>query len=134
MKALSVRAPWWWAIIHGKPVENRDWSTKFRGRFLLHASKWWNRTEIDFDYESIRAMVRKDGLNWPDPSFSLLREAGGLIVGSVDIVDCVTKHPSAFFQGKFGFVLADPIIFSKPIPFKGALGFFDVPDDFLARN
>jgi hypothetical protein len=20
MKALSIRAPWWWAILHGKPV------------------------------------------------------------------------------------------------------------------
>ena len=39
MKALSVRAPWWWAILHGKPVENRDWHTNFRGVVLLHASK-----------------------------------------------------------------------------------------------
>ena len=42
MKALSVRAPWWWAILHGKPVENRDWQTNYRGEVLLHASKWWN--------------------------------------------------------------------------------------------
>ena len=37
MKALSVRAPWWWAILHGKPVENRDWYTRVRGRVALHA-------------------------------------------------------------------------------------------------
>jgi len=43
------------------------------------------------------------------------------------VVDCVTSHPSAFFVGKFGFVLENPITFEKPIPFKGALGFFEVP-------
>ena len=40
MKALSVRAPWWWFILNcGKDVENRTWKTDFRGRILLHASK-----------------------------------------------------------------------------------------------
>ena len=38
MKALSVRAPWWWYIIHGyKDIENREWKTQFRGRVLIHA-------------------------------------------------------------------------------------------------
>ena len=44
-KALSVRAPWAWAIMHGKPVENRDWSTGFRGVIWLHQSKHWSRRE-----------------------------------------------------------------------------------------
>jgi hypothetical protein len=57
-----------------------------------------------------------------------MREAGGCLVGTVEIVDCVLSHPSAFFVGKFGFVLRDPITLPNPIPFKGALGFFDVPD------
>jgi hypothetical protein len=30
--------------------------------------------------------------------------------------------------GEYGFVLRDPIILPKPVPFKGMLGFFDVPD------
>jgi hypothetical protein len=60
-----------------------------------------------------------------------MRAAGGCIVGSVDIVDCVRNHPSAFFVGKFGFVLRDPVILAKPVPVKGALGFFDVPDGVL---
>lgn len=49
MKALSVRAPWWWAILHGKPVENRDWYTNVRGRVLLHAGKWWEPEEVRLD-------------------------------------------------------------------------------------
>lgn len=134
MKALSVRAPWWWAILHGKPVENRDWYTGQRGRVLLHASKWWNRSEVEDDYEEIQDMARSDGLHWPEPSFTMLHNAGGCIVGSVEIIDCVTSHPSAFFVGKYGFVLHDPAIVHPPIPFKGALGFFDVPDQLIERE
>ncbi len=40
MKALSLRQPWAWAILHaGKRIENRDWGTAYRGPLLLHASK-----------------------------------------------------------------------------------------------
>jgi hypothetical protein len=60
-----------------------------------------------------------------------MRNAGGCIVGSVEIVDCVRRHPSAFFVGKYGFVLRDPVILAKPVPFKGALGFFDVPEGLI---
>jgi hypothetical protein len=60
-----------------------------------------------------------------------MKALGGNLVGTVEIVDCVKDHPSAFFVGKFGFVLRDPEFIKHPVPFKGALGFFDVPDDIL---
>ena len=50
----------------------------------------------------------------------------GGIIGSVNLADCVYQSDSPWFQGPYGFVLSDP----KPlpfIPFKGQLGFFDVP-------
>jgi len=56
-------------------------------------------------------------------------ERGG-IIGSVEIVDCVTESNSRWFMGRYGFVLRDP----KPLPFipwKGQLGFFDVPDSVI---
>jgi hypothetical protein len=128
MKALSVRAPWWWAILHGKPVENRDWSTNFRGLFWLHASKHWSRREIEDDLEDVQFMAEKDGLVLPKIDLDYMLDSAGCIVGSALITDCVTSHPSAFFVGKHGFVLENPIPLATPIPFKGALGFFDVPD------
>ena len=131
MKALSIRAPWWWAILHGKPVENRDWYTSHRGVTLLHASKHWSKREIEDDLEDIGYMAEKDGLTLPAIDLAWMHAAGGCIVGSVEIVDCVIEHPSAFFVGKFGFVLRHPVIYRKPIPYKGALGFFDVPDSLL---
>jgi hypothetical protein len=135
MKALSVRAPWWWAILHGKPVENREWFTSQRGRILLHASKFWKFDEVQDDWRDVVYMAEKDGLTLPPmgkEETSAMREAGGCIVGSVEIVDCVTAHPSAFFVGKYGFVLRNPVAIPIPVPFKGALGFFDVPDSLFA--
>jgi hypothetical protein len=39
MKALSVRQPWAWAIIHaGKDIENWTWRTHYRGEVAIHAS------------------------------------------------------------------------------------------------
>jgi hypothetical protein len=139
MKALSVRAPWWWAILHGKPVENRDWHTNFRGVVLLHASKFWKIDEVSEDWDDIKDMAARDNLALPLPVgnqaaidlTTAMRDAGGCIVGSVEIVDCVISHPSAFFVGKYGFVLRHPMIYRKPIPFKGARGFFDVPDSVV---
>ena len=139
MKALSVRPPWWWAILHGKPVENRDWYTNLRGRIYIHASKWWKPDDISDDWDDIKDMGVQDNIRLPLPVgneaardlYLAMRSAGGCIVGTVDIVDCVTVHPSAFFVGKYGFVLRDPIAFEKPIPFKGALGFFDVPEGIV---
>lgn len=37
MKALSILQPWAWLIVNGnKDIENRNWHTRFRGRFLVH--------------------------------------------------------------------------------------------------
>lgn len=133
MKALSVRAPWWWAILHGKPVENRDWATNFRGRIYLHASKFWKQSDIEDDLDDVQEMAILDSLKMPEPDLTAMRAAGGCIVGSVEITDCIrtNKINSAFFVGDYGFVLANPITFTRPIPFKGALGFFDVPDEIV---
>ena len=126
MKCLSIRQPWAYLIMHhGKDIENRTWATTTRGRILIHASKGMTRQEyedaLDFAYLECLA----SGLQCePD---ALLR---GGIIGSVEIVDCVTRSYSPWFQGPYGFVLRDPIALPF-IPFRGALGFFNVPDDVL---
>jgi len=127
MKALSVRAPWWWFILYGgKDIENRDWPTKFRGTVYLHASKWFGKQEVYDNFQDVR-----DGIN---PGFcgrsvtiGEMRGLGGHIVGTVEIVDCVKESASPWFSGSYGFVLRNPMPLANPFPFKGALGFFDVP-------
>ncbi len=129
MRALSVRAPWWWFILRGgKDIENRSWPTNFRGRVLLHCGKWWNEEEVREDLLDIERIV--GALHMPVAHPDLwLKPSLGCIVGSVEIVDCVSESKSPWFFGEFGFVLANPVALATPIPFKGALGFFEVPDD-----
>ena len=65
------------------------------------------------------------------PEFADLERGG--VIGSVEIADCVEESDSPWFFGKYGFVLRDP----KPLPFtpwKGQLGFFDVPLSALSSN
>lgn len=131
MKALSVRAPWWWAILHlGKDIENRDWPTRFRGRVLLHASRWFKLAEIHDDLETLRLIREHSNVAPVDLIITprMLRDAGGALVGSVEIVDCVSASASPWFFGKHGFVLRNPEVFARPIPYRGQLGFFEVPE------
>ena len=133
MKALSIRAPWWWYILHaGKDIENRDRPTRVRGRVLIHASKSWIQKDIALDDWDAGEMAAEAGAaNVPPPNFPEMRECGGCIVGSVEIVDCVALSCSPWFVGNYGFVLRDPVTFATPIPYKGALGFFGVPDGLV---
>lgn len=111
IKALSIKQPYPHHIFHdGKDVENRDWPTKGRGWFLIHAGK-----KDDEDRELIRQH------NMP---------LGG-IVGAARIVDCVREMDSQWFFGDYGFVLKDA--FPLPlIPCKGQLGFFQLEPEVLA--
>ena len=133
LHCLSIRQPWAWLILHGgKDIENRNWSTKVRGRVLVHAAKGMTQAEW-------RDAVQF--AHWGDPRVpqSTLQgcecdelERGG-IVGTVEIVDCVASSVSPWFVGRYGFVLRDP----RPLPFvpwKGALGFFGVPRSALAAG
>ena len=115
MKIITIRQPWAHLIARGsKNIENRTWQTLYRGPVLIHASLNINR-----------ALCRKYRLN-PD---SL--ERGG-IVGIARIVDCVSKHPSRWFFGPYGFVLQN----RRPLPFvkwKGSLGLREAPTKLLKR-
>ena len=53
-------------------------------------------------------------------------------LGSIEIVDCVKRSNSCWFVGDYGFVLRDPQALPFA-PFKGALGFFDVPNSALVE-
>jgi hypothetical protein len=132
MKGLSVRAPWWWFILHGgKDIENRDWPTRFRGTVYLHAGKWFRGEEVYRDFHFALGMMVEAGLSVSIPPgmvLSDLQKSCGCVVGRVEIVDCVSRSNSPWFFGEYGFVLRNPVAFERPITFKGALGFFEVPE------
>jgi hypothetical protein len=124
MKALSILQPWAWLIVYGyKDIENRTWQTRFRGDVLIHAGKRWGREQRD-DLEDVRAAFPMIAL--PD-SFEL-----GGIVGAARIVDCVAACDSAWFNGPYGFVLEGARPAPAFVPWKGQLGFFDIPRSAMA--
>ena len=126
MKALSIRQPWAWLIAAGyKDIENRRWSTKFRGRIYVHAA-------MRFDKNAIMAtpLSRKNFLD--ERAQSAIEDLShtwrsSAIIGEVDIVDCVTSSDSPWFTGRYGFILANPKLYDNPIPCKGKRNFFE-PD------
>ena len=110
VKALSIKQPWPHRIFHeGKDIENRDWPTKGRGWFLVHAGKTY------------------DGGKPPAVHANL--PFGG-IVGLARIVDCVTKSESEWFFGRYGLVLRDAFPIDL-VPCRGMLGFFVAPEEAL---
>lgn len=120
MRALSVRQPWAWAIIHaGKNIENRTWHNKHTiGTIAIHASKGL------LPVEDMPPRVRR-----PQPA-ELVRSA---IIGIVDVVDVVENHRSRWFHGPLGWVLKNPRALTRPIECQGALGLWAVPRSIERR-
>lgn len=122
MRAISIMPPWSWAIANGiKKVENRTWSTSYRGPLLIHASL----TYFEDNWDRIEAAA-------PGVTVPLELDAGG-IVGICDLVDVVTERPGdPFFCGPYGFVLAN----ARPLKFvewRGALGLWRPPADLVRQ-
>jgi hypothetical protein len=138
MKALSGYGEWFWLLAKGwKDVENRDWSlfryikpSELPVRIYLHASK----TPASHDeWNFISTMLIKD-----IPKFDEIHKVDwhkyrGTIIGETTIIgQCQAgefawgEKVSPWFFGKFGFWVKDGILYDKPIPYKGQLGFFEV--------
>ena len=110
-----IRQPWAWLIVNGyKDIENRVWAAKLRGPVLIHAGL----SKQDTTAEALAYIKRHYRLaNLPDTF-----ETGG-IVGIAEISDCVEHHRSQWFQGPYGWTLAN----ARRLPFKpvkGQLKFF----------
>jgi hypothetical protein len=121
VKAISIRQPWAWLIIAGKKdIENRSWSTNHRGPLAIHAG-------LGRATRSLSEIQRYFAVRIPEDEL----QRGGLI-GTIEVVDVVTKHKSKWFEGPFGWVLRDP----QPVrfvPMSGKLGFFNVDDRKLRK-
>jgi predicted transcriptional regulator len=133
MKCLSLKQPYADLLALGeKTIELRKWNTKFRGEFLIHASK-----NID-----IEACER---LNINGNEFTK-----GTIIGSAFLYDVKQynnkeefnkdrdKHfsiVSKYFEGyKYCFLIRNAKVFKKPIPYPGKLKFFEVNILLLSKQ
>ena len=124
-RALSIRQPWAYAIIHlGKDVENREWRTAHRGRLYIHAGK---TKPTKREWEIFNSVAVDAGVDTSWELFMRELRFGG-IIGSVELIDCVhieskraedkgyNESPWAF--GRYLWVFRDP----KPIKFQPVLG------------
>jgi hypothetical protein len=124
MKVIVIRQPWAWLIVHGfKDIENRSWTTLYRGTLLIQASA---NLPSKLHLEEFRLFARKRGVELPEDF-----ERGG-IVGMVQLKDCVTSSRSKWFEGPVGWVLSQPKKL-KFIPLKGRLGLFDAPQEIVQQ-
>jgi hypothetical protein len=139
MKTISLWQPWCFAITHlGKDIENRTWSTHYRGPLLLHAAK---RQPTKAECESFcqlaedivgrevltNQLARAVGPDFRGSFFDALRALPrGGIVAQVEVVDVVSNSSSAWaFDGQFHWQLEH----ARALAFKavtGQRGFFDV--------
>jgi len=106
MKALTVRQPWAELIVRGrKDVENRPWRTNHRNLLAIHAG-------LGFDPHEPKVRGELES---------------GAIIGVVDVLDCVRGSESPWgLPGQWHWILGNARRLSKPIPYRGALGLWNV--------
>ena len=136
MKAITIKQPWAWAIVHGsKRVENRTWkpSLKLIGqRFAIHAAKvddhngaFMDVTELCFLSTPLRgAYCHHSAIVGTARLVRVVDEC------DFDLGDWFNDGNEAWFSGPKGFIL-DDVIKCEPFACKGALGFWEAPAEFV---
>lgn len=127
MKCLSVHQPWADLIVSGKrTLEIRKWGTQYRGPLLIHAglrveAEECKRLSVPLGYTGfILGFVELSHIkNVSAREWSCLR-AHHLEAGS----RCYGAQTFAWF-------LRNAKRFARPIPYKGRLGLFEVPDHLM---
>ena|SRR3989344_9253354 len=117
MKALSLKQPFAELILQGKKkIELRNWNTKFRGEFFIHASKIPDKEamkKFGFDNLSLGGIVGK----------AFLKDVKKYNNKTEHKKDG-KLHLASSFWGNYGFILENPQRI-KEVPCKGALNFWD---------
>lgn len=128
MKAITICQPYAHLIClpetdpRHKRVENRTWSTSYRGPLAIHAGK--SRDWLTDEYEIPESQM-----------------VFGAVVAIADLVLCVAfsalrSHAQRFpwlpthshANGPFCWVLSNVRVLPRPVPYKGAQGLWDLPD------
>jgi hypothetical protein len=131
VKALSLTQPWASALFMDlKHYETRSWTTRYRGPLLIHAAKGFPKYARTFveDEQTI------GGRNLGELPL-------GALLGRIVLVDVVQTYPLCetlsaierlygdYSVGRFAWKFNAPILFATPVPYKGQLGLFEVPDN-----
>lgn len=150
MKALTLTQPWASLIAIGaKLVETRAWSTQYRGPIAIHAAKFWQVVDRETCWDPLfRAALEPTGLvdyapytDLDDGDIERFALPLGGIVATAELLNvCRTEHIADqltererafgdYYPGRFAWSLAVIRKLPEPIPCRGSLGLWDVPDD-----
>lgn len=154
LKAITIQQPWAFSIFNGKRIENRSWSTNYRGTLAVHAGTRWSRrgARHPLPVEAYIEHANREGLygnvlellsadlnkEWFEP---------GVMLGLVDLVEthfdaacCRPWGESSYTEGSgrvrtqiTHFVLENPRLLPEPIPCRGALKLWTPPQDVRER-
>lgn len=124
VRILSIRQPYVWAILAGhKRVENRSWSTPYRGPVLLHAS----------------LRLDQEGAHWMQADMRLRVPAElpvGGVIGVCTLVDVIEEDKGRrfgpWFCGPYGWVLRDPVALREPVGLAGKLKLWKASPEVIA--
>lgn len=137
MKMLTVRQPWAWAIAAGyKYIENRTWTTSYRGKLGIHAGARWDDDAEDAT-RFIRDTARASGHTLPNTLRDAMPlTATGYVLAVVDLVSVceATMNESGLgcncgpwaIPGQAHWRLEFPRRLDKPLAAKGSLGLWEL--------
>ena len=119
MKTLTVCQPYASLIASGeKRIENRSWSTAYRGPLAVHAGR--SRSWLD-SYAPL-----PDNMTF------------GAVICVVDLVDCLPiddvrgeLENHVHKEGPVCWILENVRILREPLPWRGQQMLFDVPDELI---
>lgn len=150
MLAQSFLQPWLWLLLKGfKDVENRDqppWAKALGQRIALHASRGWDDDAVGFAGELCGpAVAAQTGAAPRSAIVGSAVLAGAVLVRPTDdacdhleavrVVGDLSEDQvkrvleSKWTFGKWGLVYVERRELVEPVPCRGALGYWRVPDD-----
>lgn len=157
IRGFSLTQPWA-SLIGEKRVETRSWPTSYRGWVAIHASKAYPKwcRELEYEEPFLSALKRKMGErahalptgaivtvaylagcertetfvqgDMPPEQAALVRGLDGKIVISADEFAF-----GDYGKDRYGLLLTDITPLRTPIPCKGALGLWTIPDEVLVQ-
>lgn len=159
LRALTLTQPWASLVAIGaKSIETRSWGTSYRGPLAIHASKRFPVEDRDlFQEEPFWSALRRPDPRYPgSPRFE---DWYSLPIGAIVAVanlhrverihvngdgrsglarsEILVGEPELSFgdylPGRFGWVLSNVHPLPEPVPCRGALGLWRVPDPVLAE-
>jgi hypothetical protein len=144
MKALTLFQPWASLVALGiKKIETRHWSTAHRGPLAIHAGSAGR--SLDGDTGAYGQQLLAHPLLAPlIQQYQLPAQLAGwpfsCILGTVDLHSCRRSSDfnragsqiselelllGDYSDGRYGWMMADPVLFVPPVPSRGLPGLWD---------